>query len=187
MLTADSILNNLPGDKSAIRRYVTSAASTALADGSVAVNVTHSNLRQLVQELRFDLHTTIADVKRRLYTFNGSSQEAMELHLKDASGNLLARMLDESRPLGYYGCASGMTIHCVDNDPYSLSRNGGCVCADARARRFPVRRSAPSRPPAPPETNSSSHPAQPRRRVSHREIPHVRGGLRPAREVVPKF
>jgi hypothetical protein len=188
MLTADSILNNLPGDKSAIRRYVTSAASTALADGSVAVNVTHSNLRQLVQELRFDLHTTIADVKRRLYTFNGSSQEAMELHLKDASGNLLARMLDESRPLGYYGCASGMTIHCVDNDPYSLSRNGGCVCADACASlsRAPTRALTPSR--AAPRNNSfSSHPVQPRRRVSHREIPHVRGGLRPAREVVPKF
>lgn len=53
MLSADAILNNLPGDKSAIRRYVTGAASTALADGMVAVNVTHSNLRQLVQELRF--------------------------------------------------------------------------------------------------------------------------------------
>ena len=53
MLSADAILNNLPGDKSTIRRYVTQAATTALADGTVAVNVTHSNLRQLVQELRF--------------------------------------------------------------------------------------------------------------------------------------
>ena len=68
---------------------------------------------------------TIADVKRKLYTFNGSTQTQMELHLKDSNGNLMARMLDESRPLGYYGCNSGMTIHCVDNDPYSLSRDGG--------------------------------------------------------------
>ena len=53
MLTANSILNNLPGDKASIRRYVTRDATTALAEGSVALNVTHSNLRQLVQELRF--------------------------------------------------------------------------------------------------------------------------------------
>ena len=53
MLSASDVLNSLPGDKAAIRRYVTSAATTALADGMVAVNVTHSNLRQLVQELRF--------------------------------------------------------------------------------------------------------------------------------------
>jgi tubulin-folding cofactor B len=93
----------------------------------VALNVTHSNLRQLVQELRFDLHSSIADVKQRLYTFNGSQTGSMELHLKDSSGNLLARMLDEGRPLGYYGACSGMTVHVVDNDPYSLSRDGGCV------------------------------------------------------------
>jgi tubulin-folding cofactor B len=49
----------------------------------------------------------------------------MELHLKDGDGNLLARMLDESRDLGYYGACSGMTIHVVDTDPFSLSRDGG--------------------------------------------------------------
>jgi len=49
----------------------------------------------------------------------------MELHLKDSDGNLLARMLDESRALGYYGVCSGMNIHVVDTDPFSLSRDGG--------------------------------------------------------------
>ena len=134
MMSKSDMLNALPGDKASVRRYVTQAATTALADGSVAVNVSHSNLRQLVQELRFDLHTTIADVKRRLYTFNGSSQGHMELHLKDSDGNLLARMLDESRALGYYGVCSGMNIHVVDTDPFSLSRDGGCV-AGAGGRR----------------------------------------------------
>ena len=119
------MLNALPGDKASVRRYVTAAASTSLADGTVAVNVSHSNLRQLVQELRFDLHSLIGDVKRRLYTFNGSSQASMELHLKDSDGNLLARMLDETKPLGYYGVTSGMNIHVVDTDPFSLSRDGG--------------------------------------------------------------
>ena len=119
------MLNALPGDKAAVRRYVTQAASTCLADGTVAVNVSHSNLRQLVQELRFDLHTLIGDVKRRLYTFNGSNQGHMELHLKDSDGNLLARMMDDTKPLGYYGVTSGMNIHVMDTDPFSLSRNGG--------------------------------------------------------------
>jgi tubulin-folding cofactor B len=91
----------------------------------VALNVTHSNLRQLVQELRFDLHSSIADVKQRLYTFNGSQTGSMELHLKDGSGNLLARMLDEGRPLGYYGAATGMRVHVVDTDPTSMARDGG--------------------------------------------------------------
>jgi hypothetical protein len=53
MLTQSAMLNALPGDKAAIRRYVTGEATTNLAEGSIAVNVTHSNLRQLVQELRF--------------------------------------------------------------------------------------------------------------------------------------
>jgi tubulin-folding cofactor B len=125
MLSTSAMLNALPGDKASVRRYVTAAASTSLADGTVAVNVSHSNLRQLVQELRFDLHSLIGDVKRRLYTFNGSSQASMELHLKDSDGNLLARMLDETKPLGYYGVTSGMNIHVVDTDPFSLSRDGG--------------------------------------------------------------
>ena len=122
----------------------------------MALNVTHSNLRQLVQELRFDLHSSIADVKQRLYTFNGSQTGSMELHLKDSSGNLLARMLDESRPLGYYGAASGMNIHVVDNDPFSLSRDGGCVVLraasqppGAAAHARPLTPSAAAPPPLP--------------------------------------
>lgn len=53
MLSTSAMLNALPGDKASVRRYVTAAATTALADGNVALNITHSNLRQLVQELRF--------------------------------------------------------------------------------------------------------------------------------------
>ena len=84
-----------------------------------------------------DLHSTIADVKQRLYTFNGSNMGMVELHLKDASGALLARMLDDDRMLGYYGVQSGMTIHVVDNDPFSLSRDGGCVNTGSWPQRSP--------------------------------------------------
>jgi len=98
---------------------------TWLADGMVQVNVTHSNLKQFVQELRLDLHLTVYDAKRKLYTHNGSAIGAMELHLLADDGRLLAKMLDDDRMLGFYGVANGMTIHVVDTDPFSLSRDGG--------------------------------------------------------------
>ena len=88
------------------------------------INATHSNLKQYVQELRLDLHTPIRDVKRKLYTHNGSSIEHMELHLKDGE-RTVCKMLDDARPLGFYGVTNGMEIHVVDTDPFSLSRNGG--------------------------------------------------------------
>lgn len=34
-------------------------------------------------------------------------------------------MLDDSKMLGFYSVQNGMRIHVVDNDPLSLSRNGG--------------------------------------------------------------
>jgi tubulin-folding cofactor B len=117
-----------PNSKEQVKEYVKASDHlqfTWLADGMVQVNVTHSNLRQFVQELRLDLHTTIYDVKRKLYTHNGSSIACMELQLKDSDGSLLCRMLDDDRMLGFYGVRNGQTIHVLDTDPFSLSRDGG--------------------------------------------------------------
>lgn len=115
-------------ERAAMRAYVTGADHlqyTQLADGMVQVNATHSNLKQYVMELRLDLHTCIGEVKRKLYTHNGTGIEHMELHLQDSAGNVICRMLDDNRALGYYGVQNGMTIHVVDTDPFSLSRDGG--------------------------------------------------------------
>lgn len=125
----DTAINSLVANsKEQVKSYVKAADHLQyswLADGMVQVNVTHSNLRQFVQELRLDLHTTIAEAKRKLYTHNGSSIGHMELQLKDADGNVLCRMLDDDRMLGFYGLQNGMTIHVLDTDPFSLSRDGG--------------------------------------------------------------
>jgi tubulin-folding cofactor B len=40
-------------------------------------------------------------------------------------GNLICEMSDNSRMLGFYSVASGMEVHVVDTDPFSLSRGGG--------------------------------------------------------------
>lgn len=82
-------------------------------------------MKQFVQELRLDLHSRIGDIKERLYTFNGSNIGLMQLQLRDEAGNFVCTLDDDTRPLGYYGVRNGMEIHVKDNDPFSLSRNGG--------------------------------------------------------------
>jgi tubulin-specific chaperone B len=128
LLTPTVEINKMAQEKAAMRAYVTGADHlqyTQLADGMVQISATHSNLKQYVMELRLDLHSPISEVKRKLYTHNGSSIEAMELHLRDQSGNFICKMLDDSRPLGYYSVQNGYEIHVVDTDPFSLSRDGG--------------------------------------------------------------
>lgn len=120
--------SGLPGPKAEIKAYVTALDHlqyTQLAEGMVQINVTHSNLKQFVQELRLDLRSTIGSIKERLYTFNGSNIGLMELQLRDESGNFVCTLNDDSRPLGFYGVRNGMEIHVKDNDPFSLSRDGG--------------------------------------------------------------
>lgn len=90
------------------------------------LNATHSNLKQYVMELRLDLHTRIRDVKTKLLTHNGTSVEHMLLQLQDADGTPLRMMDDDDKPLGFYSPQNGMTIHVIDTDPFSLSRDGTC-------------------------------------------------------------
>jgi tubulin-specific chaperone B len=37
----------------------------------------------------------------------------------------IAKLNDDSKMLGFYGVESGMEIHVVDADPFSMSRGGG--------------------------------------------------------------
>lgn len=42
-----------------------------------------------------------------------------------SDGRDIREMSDDSRMLGYYSVESGMEIHIIDTDPFSLSRGGG--------------------------------------------------------------
>jgi tubulin-folding cofactor B len=44
--------------------------------------------------------------------------------LKD-QGHKVCDLSDNNKKLGFYSVQSGMEIHIIDNDPYSLSRGGG--------------------------------------------------------------
>lgn len=68
----------------ALKGWVTGgdeAFVAGLAEGTVLVQVTHSNLRQRIIELRVDLHSTVGNIKTRLHTFNGTNPAYMELQL----------------------------------------------------------------------------------------------------------
>ena len=95
-----------------------------MAEGTVMVTVSHSNLKQKHVDLRWDLHTTVGDVKIRLTKHCGTPAQDMELILRD-EGRDVCRMDDDSRPLGFYSVQNGNVIHIIDTNPYSLSAGGG--------------------------------------------------------------
>lgn len=114
-------------DHQLVRNYVTALDHLqyqSLPEGVVAVMVTHSNLPQKLLDLRFDLHNTIEAVKEKLYTHVGTPVCHQRLILK-SDGKEIVEMIDNNRMLGFYSVESGMEIHIIDTDPFSLSRGGG--------------------------------------------------------------
>ncbi|KAJ8612882.1 hypothetical protein CTAYLR_002079 [Chrysophaeum taylorii] len=113
-------------DMRAIRDWVTAKDGEQydlLPEDVVAVEVTHENLNQRMLSLRFNLHTTIADLKARLYLHHGTPASSQRLVLRDGGADICA-LDDDSKMLGYYSVQSGMTIHVRDLDPHSISRGG---------------------------------------------------------------
>jgi tubulin-folding cofactor B len=90
----------------------------------VAITMTHSNLPTKHVDLRFNLHQTIAEIKERFRVHIGTPPDYQQLLLKE-QGHIICELSDNNRMLGFYNVQSGMEIHIIDNDPYSLSRNGG--------------------------------------------------------------
>eukprot|EP00286_Rhodomonas_abbreviata_P003030 CAMPEP_0181345432 /NCGR_PEP_ID=MMETSP1101-20121128/32746_1 /TAXON_ID=46948 /ORGANISM="Rhodomonas abbreviata, Strain Caron Lab Isolate" /LENGTH=125 /DNA_ID=CAMNT_0023457387 /DNA_START=57 /DNA_END=430 /DNA_ORIENTATION=- len=84
----------------------------------------HSNIPADHVDIRLDLHMTIAQVKDKFRTHIGTHAEHQRLVLKNA-GQLVCEMSDDSKMLGFYSVVSGMEIHVIDTDPFSLSRGGG--------------------------------------------------------------
>lgn len=66
----------------------------------------------------------IGEVKERFRVHIGTPPEHQHLVLKN-NGQTICQMSDNNRKLGFYSVLSGMEIHIVDSDPFSLSRNGG--------------------------------------------------------------
>jgi tubulin-folding cofactor B len=95
-----------------------------LAEGVVAILMTHSNLSANHLDIRLDLHMTIADVKEKFRKHIGTHVDHQRLILKN-DGNNICEMSDNRKMLGFYSVKSGMEINIIDTDPFSLSRGGG--------------------------------------------------------------
>lgn len=54
----------------------------------------------------------------------GTTPEYQRLILRD-QGHDICELADNTKMLGYYSVTSGMDIHVIDMDPFSLSRGGG--------------------------------------------------------------
>ncbi|CAM6088041.1 unnamed protein product [Calypogeia fissa] len=107
-----------------LKNYVRGPSSQNQSEDTVLLQVTHSNLKARFHELRFDLHTTIGNVKERLRTHTGTAVESMHLQLFDDENTKLYDLVEDSRPLGYYSPSDGYCIHIVDLDPGSLAAGG---------------------------------------------------------------
>jgi tubulin-folding cofactor B len=63
-------------------------------------------------------------VKEKFLKHVGTPVQHQKLILKE-HGRQLCEMWDNTKMLGFYSVTSGMEIHIVDTDPFSLSKNGG--------------------------------------------------------------
>ena len=124
-------INN--ADLRALQAYVQAADATqydGLAQDTVLLDLTHSNLRQRHAEIRFDLHDTIGDLRQRVHQKSGTPPQYQRLLFLRGnaveSGILhdVAPGADDDKMLGYYSPTNGMTVHCIDTDPHSGSRGG---------------------------------------------------------------
>jgi tubulin-folding cofactor B len=117
-------------DMKELRRYICAADHkeyNQLADGWVQLSITHSNLKQQILQQRLSLHSTILEIKQKLYHHCGTSPGYMQMVLRSQSGMGAADvcvMDDDSKKLGYYSPQNGMYIHIVDKDPNSLAKTG---------------------------------------------------------------
>jgi len=120
-------IRNLPTEQmNELAAYITAKDGEqwdGLAEGTVAVDVTHQYLKQRHLELRFDLHTTIAGVKAKIHRHCGTLPEHQTLILRSCGQNM-ALMEDDSKMLGFYSVTSGMEIHVKDSNPMSNAKGG---------------------------------------------------------------
>ncbi|CEG45679.1 Alpha-tubulin folding cofactor B [Plasmopara halstedii] len=115
-------------DMRALRQYVTAMDGHQydnVPETVVCLLITHSNLKLQMVDIRLDLHSTIGELRHKLYQHTGSKPDAMELLIMRSDGSVHAHLEDDNKMLGFYNVENGLRLHIVDKDPYSLSRRGG--------------------------------------------------------------
>uniref|UniRef100_A0A7S3U794 CAP-Gly domain-containing protein n=1 Tax=Strombidinopsis acuminata TaxID=141414 RepID=A0A7S3U794_9SPIT len=123
---------NLPSchknsDMMCLRDYVTGGDEMHYgkqAQGTLRLDVTHSNLLQRWHDIVFDDSMTVARVKDKLYRHGGTPAAFQELYLRRGGSDTIY-LYDENKTLKTYGARSGMELHIKDTDEHSISKHGG--------------------------------------------------------------
>jgi tubulin-folding cofactor B len=114
-------------EMAALRDYVCANDATRYnnqAEGILRMDVTHSNLIQRWHDIKFEDTMTVGQVKDKLYRHGGTPAAHQELYLRRGGGDIIF-LMEDHKPLKYYGARNGMEIHIKDTDPYSISKHGG--------------------------------------------------------------
>jgi hypothetical protein len=69
---------------------------------TVKLNASHSHMPNRLNEVRFDMRSSISEVKQQLERKFGTSSECMKLELRDSSDVPIGMMLDDSSTLGSF-------------------------------------------------------------------------------------
>jgi tubulin-specific chaperone B len=116
-------------DMIAVRNYVTARDArqqnnTTSDSSGLVVDITHSNLEQRHLEIPFDAHSPVSELQYKIYQQTGTLVDDQLLYVIE-NNTVVAEMLDTRRPIGYYIHRNfGLTVHCVDTNPHSISANG---------------------------------------------------------------
>ncbi|KAJ8901101.1 hypothetical protein NDN08_004961 [Rhodosorus marinus] len=108
-----------------LRSYVLGPSSAQRRSSStVLLTISHSNLKAQFLDMRFDLDMIVDRIKDKIYSSTGTSASHMRLVLTDQRGATLAELSNPQAPLRTYRPMDGYTLHVIDLDPTSNSRNG---------------------------------------------------------------
>lgn len=104
-------------DLQSLKEYV-KGGNRKTNPGTVLLDFKHNLLTANYTEIAFSIWDTVDTVKDRLYRMTGSKPEYMLLVLNGVP-------MEDHRTLQSYGVKNGTLIHVIDQDPFSLARNGG--------------------------------------------------------------
>lgn len=109
-------------DMMAVRNYVT--AQDHIHAKGLVVDITHSNLQQRHLEIPFEPNAPVSELQFKIYQQTGTLVEDQLLYVIE-NDTVVAEMVDPRRPIAYYIYKNvGLTVHCVDTNPHSISSGG---------------------------------------------------------------
>lgn len=118
-------------DLKSLKDYVGGAPRRSVPVGTILLDITHNLLQSRFVEIAFEVTNRIEDVKSKVYSMTGSSENHMRLMLNGVT----ELRVEDNKLLGEYGAKTGDFIHVIDEDPFSSAR-GGAMDDVSQVKKF---------------------------------------------------